>query len=155
MKRILPPTGSLCMMCAIATALQAAGAFQPSEEPAREWIDSATGHRVVRLSDQAGLASLYFHQNPYTATGDKMVVSSPQGLWTIDLATRANKPLVQGRASHLVVGPKTRKAFYLQNDTVYETSLDTGATRKILQHPRIRSGSGFGLSSDEKLLAGS
>lgn len=155
MKRISPPAGLLCMMYAIATALQPAGAFQPSEEPPREWVDSATGHRVVRLSDQAGLASLYFHQNPYTATGDRMVVSSAQGLWTIDLATRANKPLVQGRASHLVVGPKTRKAFYIQNDTVYETSLDTGATRKILQYPRIRSGSGFGISSDEKVLAGS
>jgi hypothetical protein len=66
-----------------------------------------------------------------------MVVASPDGLWTIDLATRANKPLVQGRASHLVVGRNTRKAFYIQNDTVLETSLDTGDTRKILQHPEI------------------
>ena len=36
-----------------------------------------------------------------------------------------------------------------------ETSLDTGDTRKILQHPRIRTGSGFGISADEKFLAGS
>ena len=153
MTRILPPGGFLCMFGAI--ALQTAGSSRPSEEPPREWIEPATGHRVVRLTDQAGLASLYFHQNPYTANGDRMVVSSPQGLWTIDLATRANKPLVQGRASHLVVGRRTRKAFYIQNDIVYETSLDTGATRKIFQHPRIRTGSGFGISADERLLAGS
>jgi oligogalacturonide lyase len=124
------------MACAIAGVLLSAGASSFSEEPPREWIDRATGHRLVRLSDRAGLASLYFHQNPYTASGDKMVVASPDGLWTIDLATRANKPLVQGRASHLVVGRNTRKAFYIQND-VLETSLDTGDTRKILQQPEI------------------
>ena len=152
---IRPRAGVLCMSCAIAGVLLSVGAASFSEEPPREWIDRATGHRIVRLSDRAGLASLYFHQNPYTASGDQMVVASPDGLWTIDLATRANKPLVQGRASHLVVGRKTRKAFYIQNDTVLETSLDTGATRKILQHPRIRTGSGFGISADEKLLAGS
>ena len=151
------PTGAgvLCIVCAFATALLSARTSSPSQDPPRDWIDSTTGHRIVRLSNQAGLASLYFHQNPYTATGDRMVVSSPQGLWTIDLATRANAPLVDGRTSHLVVGRKTRKAFYIQNDTVFETSLDTGATRKILQHPRIRTGSGFGISADEKLLAGS
>lgn len=138
----------------VAAAVQAAGP-PPAEGPPREWIEPATGHRVMRLSDKAGLASPYFHQNPYTAAGDKMVVSSPEGLWTIDLVTRANAPLVEGRASHLVVGRKTRKAFYIQDDTVYETSLDSGETRKILQHPRIRSGSGFGISADETHLAGS
>lgn len=152
MKRI---SAFLCISCAIAAIVQASGPSRPPEDPPREWIDASTGHRVVRLSDKAGLASLYFHQNPYTATGDKMVVSSPEGLWTIDLATRVNTPLVQGRVSHLVVGRKTRKAYYIQQDTVYETSLDTGETRKILQHPRIRTGSGFGISADEKHLAGS
>ena len=150
-----PGAGVLCIVCAFATALLSARTSSPSQDPPRDWIDSTTGHRIVRLSSQAGLASLYFHQNPYTATGDKMVVSSPQGLWTVDLATRANAPLVQGRTSHLVVGRKTRKAFSIQNDMVLETSLDTGATRKILQHPRIRTGSGFGISADERLLAGS
>ena len=130
-------------------------AASQSDVAPREWIEKATGHRVRRLSDQPGLASLYFHQNPYTAAGDKMVVSSPQGVWTIDLSTLVNKPLVQGRVSHLVVGPKTRKAFYIQGDTVYETAMDTGETRRVLQHPRIRTGSGFGISADETHLAGS
>lgn len=152
MKRI---SAFLCISCAIAAIVQASGPSWPLEDPPRQWIDASSGHRVVRLSDKAGLASLYFHQNPYTAAGDKMVVSSPDGLWTIDLATRVNTPLVQGRVSHLVVGRKTRKAYYIQQDTVYETSLDTGETRKILQHPRIRTGSGFGISADEKHLAGS
>ena len=109
----------------------------------------------MRLSDEPGTASLYFHQNPYTATGDKMVVSSPYGLSTIDLATRAIKPLVKGRVSHLVVGRTSRTAFYIQNNVVYATNVDTGDTRKITEHPRVRTGSGFGINADETLLAGS
>jgi oligogalacturonide lyase len=133
----------------------ALGALAAAQDPPREWIDPATGHRVVRLSDEPGTASLYFHQNPYTATGDKMVVSTSKGLATIALATRAITPLVEGRVSHLVVGRRTRQAFYIQNDTVFATNVYTGATRKILEHPRLRTGSGFGLSADETLLAGS
>jgi oligogalacturonide lyase len=78
MTRIPRRGGFLCVLCVM--ALQAAGSSRPSEEPPREWIEPATGHRVVRLTAQAGFASLYFHQNPYTANADRMVVSSPQGL---------------------------------------------------------------------------
>src|SRR6266540_1391200 len=134
-------------------AIVLAGSLSTADDPPREWIET-TGHRVVRLSDQAGTASLYFHQNPYTATGDKMVVSGPQGLMTVALASRTNAPLAQGRVSHLVVGRKTRQAFYIKDNAVYAASLDTGETRKILEHPRIRTGSGFGISADETLLAG-
>jgi len=126
-----------------------------AQDPPRDWVEPATGHRVMRLSDQPGTASLYFHQNPYTATGDLMVVSTRDGLATIALPSRKMTPLVAGRASHLVVGRKTRQAYYIQNDTVYAANLDTRETRKILSHPRLRTGSGFGLSADETLLAGS
>ena len=136
-------------------AITAVSALYAAQEPPREWIEPATGHRVIRLSDEPGTASLYFHQNPYTASGDRMVVSTPRGLATITLATRRIAPLVEGRVSHLVVGRKTRQAFYIQNDTVYATHVDSGVTRKILEHPRIRTGSGFGISADERLLAGS
>jgi oligogalacturonide lyase len=127
----------------------------PATEPPREWVEPQTGHRVRRLSNEPGTASLYFHQNPYTASGDKMVVSTPDGLATIDLKSQAITPLVSGRASHLVVGPKTRQAYYIQNDTVHGVDLDTRAVRTIKAHARIRSGSGFGLSADETVLAGS
>jgi oligogalacturonide lyase len=131
-----------------------AGTFVVADDPPREWTE-ATGHRVVRLSDQPGTASLYFHQNPYTAAGDRMVVSTPQGLATIALATRTIAPLVEGRVSNLVVGRKTRQAFYIKDGVVYATDVDTGATRKILEDRRLRTGSGFGLSADETHLAGS
>jgi oligogalacturonide lyase len=142
------------MMRTVSCLLLLLSASLVGQDVPREWVE-ATGHRVVRLSDQPGTASLYFHQNPYTASGDKMVVSSPSGLLTIDLKTRENKPFVAGRATHLVVGRRTRTAYYIQNDVVYAANIDSGATRKILEHPRLRSGSGFGLNADETLLAGS
>jgi oligogalacturonide lyase len=110
---------------------------------------------VVRLSSEPGSASLYFHQNPYTARGDKQVISTPRGLATIDLNTRAVTPLVSGRVSHLVVAPRSRQAYYIQNGVVYGVDLDTRAVRTIRTDSRLRSGSGFGLSADEETLAGS
>src|SRR5688500_6344603 len=59
-----------------------------AEEAPREWVDPATGHRVVRLSREPGSASLYFHQNAYTAEGDKMIIGTPRGLAAVDLQTR-------------------------------------------------------------------
>ena len=32
-------------------------------EPRRDWIDPATGHRIIRLSSEAGSRTLYFHDN--------------------------------------------------------------------------------------------
>ena len=145
-------------LCGAALVIAVLSGRVGAEDPPREWVEPSTGHRVVRLSDQPGTASLYFHQNPYTATGDKMVVSTPAGLATITLATRTIRPLVDGtagRISHLVVGRKTRQAFYIQNNTVLAADVDTGITRRILEHPRLRTGSGFGLSADERVLAGS
>lgn len=124
-------------------------------EPPREWVEPATGHRVVRLSDQPGSASLYFHQNPYTAKGDKLLISTPGGLSTVDLQSRRIEPVVEGRVSHVVVGPKGRQVFYIKDGTVYATHLDTKETRAIVKRPELRSGSGLTVNADETLLAGS
>jgi oligogalacturonide lyase len=129
-------------------------------EPPREWIEPLTGHRVIRLSNEPGSASLYFHQNPYSAKGDLEVISTPSGLATVALPPNGPKPstitpLVSGRVSNLVVGPKTRQAYYIQNGTVFGVDLDTRVVRTIASDMRIRSGSGFGLNADETLLAGS
>jgi len=50
-------------------AIQASAA----DEPPTDWIDPATGHRIVRLSTEPGTASLYFHQNAYTDAGKLFV----------------------------------------------------------------------------------
>jgi oligogalacturonide lyase len=126
-----------------------------AQQPPKEWIDHDTGHRVVRLTDEPGSQSLYFHQNPYTATGDKMVFTSPTGLYAYDFKSGKSKLLVEGRTGSLVVGPKTRQAYYFKGDSVFATSLDTGETRLILKRAELRTGSGFGLNADETLLGGS
>ena len=124
-------------------------------DPPREWVDPATGHRVIRLSDEPGSASLYFHQNPYTAAGDKLLITTPRGLATVDLKTRALEHIALGRATNMVVGAKTRQGFYLKDDTAYVTHLDTKLTRAIATRPELRSASGFTVNSDETLIAGS
>jgi oligogalacturonide lyase len=129
--------------------------FLRAQEPPREWVDPDTGHRVVRLSDEPGSSSFYFHQNGYTASGDKLVFSTRSGLSTYDFKTKKIEQIVEGRAGNVVVGRKSRKVFYLKGDTVYETDIDTKATREIVKDARLRSGSGFAVNADETLLGGS
>ena len=123
--------------------------------PPREWVDPDTGHRVIRLTEDSGGASLYFHQNGYTESGDKLVITTQAGLSTINLKTRKVEPLVEGRASNVVVGRKTRQVFYIKDDTVYSTHLDTRETRAIVKNAELRTGSGLTVNADETLLGGS
>ena len=142
----------------IATAVLAAILQQSATaaDPPLEWIEPATGHRVVRLSREPGSDNLYFHQNPYTAEGDKLVVRTPGGLSTINLKTRQIEQVVEGRAGNVIVGRKARTVFYSRDGKVLATHLDTRETREITELPsEIRGGSGFALNADETLLAGS
>jgi oligogalacturonide lyase len=126
------------------------------KEPPREWIEPVTGHRVVRLSNDPGTSSFYFHQNGFTATGDKLVLATRRGLAVLDWKTRQIRPLVEGRALGVVVGKKTRQVYYIQDAAVRATHLDTGKTRVIVELPaEIRGGSGLAINADETLLGGS
>src|SRR5262249_23183313 len=111
--------------------------------------------RVIRLSRDPGTSSLYFHQNAFTADGDKLVVTTRDGLATINLKTRAVEPIVEGRAGNVVVGRKSRQVYYTKAGTVYATHLDTKATREIAKWRRGMRGAGSALNADESLLAGS
>ncbi len=138
----------------LATAILGPLLLHATDEPPREWIEPVTGHRVFRLSREPGTSSFYFHQNGYA--GNKLVVSVPNGLATIDLATHNIEPLVEGRAGQVIVGRKTRQVFYSLDGALYSTHADTRATSKIVQlPPEIRGGSGLALNADETLLAGS
>lgn len=139
----------------LAVAAFAAVAFPQTSELPREWIDPDTGHKVVRISDEAGSQSFYFHQNGYTASGDKLVFSTPKGLSTYNFKTKKIEQIVDGRAGSVIVGGKTRKVFYFKGDSVYETDVDTKVTREIAKNAKLRSGSGFALNSDETILGGS
>lgn len=125
-----------------------------SELP-KDWVDKDTGHRIIRISEDAGSQSFYFHQNGYTASGDKLVFSTPKGLSTYDFKTKKIEQIVEGRTGSVIVGAKTRKVFYTKGDEIYETDVDTKATRLIVKTDKIRGGSGFAVNSDETLLGGS
>src|SRR6266480_3154351 len=120
----------------------------------REWIDADTGHRVIRLSDEPGSQSLYFHQNAYTPDGEKLIITTPTGLSTINLKTRVIDKVVEGRVNVIVVGRKTGQVYYVKNrTTVYATDLKTHATREIAKLPPRASVSN--INADETLIAGS
>jgi oligogalacturonide lyase len=124
-------------------------------QPPAEWVDPATKHSVIQLSQEPGSSSFYFHQNAYTASGDKMVISTPEGLATLNLQTQKIEPLVEGRTKGVVVGRKSRNVYYFKDDGVYATDVDTGGTRLIVTDSELRGGSGLTINADETLLAGS
>ncbi len=140
-----------------ATALTLA---QNGNELPREWIDPDTGHRIVRLSDEPGSQSLYFHQNAYTPDGQKLIITTPTGLSTINLKTRAIEKVIEGRVNIIIVGRKTGQVYYTKfvrgnntfSATVYATDLNTKATREIAKLPP--GASVASVNADETLLAG-
>jgi oligogalacturonide lyase len=133
------------MICASAAVAQ----IQPLP---KEWIDPDTGHRVIRLSEEPGSASLYFHQNAYTPDGKKLIITTPTGLSTIDLKTRAIEKVVDGRVNVIVTGRKTGQVYYIKAGVVYATDLNSKTTREVAKLPARASIAS--VNADETLLAG-
>lgn len=123
-----------------------------AQDPPTDWIDTDTGHRIVRLSREAGSESLYFHQNAYTTEGDKLIMTSPTGIYTFNFKSREIEKVVDGRVGVIVVGRKTRQVYYTKEGTIYATNLDTRATKEIVKLP-FRGGISS-LNADETLLLG-
>src|SRR4051794_8946381 len=69
-----------------------AAAIHAQEAP-RDWVDPATGHRIIRLSGDEGGSSLYFHQNTYTPKGDKLVFDTKAGIVAIDVTRLGQEPV--------------------------------------------------------------
>ena len=137
----------------LAVAMAAGVAVRSSQESVpREWIDPDTGHRVVRLSDEPGSQSLYFHQYAYTPDGKSLLITTPTGVSAIDLKTRSIAKVVDGRVSLLMTGRKTGRAYYVRDGTVYATDPGTTASRAIAKVPAH--GTVVTVNADETLLAG-
>jgi oligogalacturonide lyase len=133
-------------------AVAAAGVMLAQQTPPRTWIDKDTGRRIVRLTDEPGSASLYFNQNGYTADGKKMVYTTPKGISVLNLETHEPKPVVEGRVRIVVTGRRTQSVYYIRDNAVYATDVDTLATKKIAALPPR--GSVATVNADETLLAG-
>lgn len=146
-----------------------------ANQPPTDWIDPATGHRIIRLSREPGTASLYFHQNAYTDNKLLVTITRPQtnssrrsiALATIDLSTLGTSPpaidiIAEGNFRDMVVGRKSGNVYYVRSETVdgapvdkvCATNLATHETREIA--PLLfHAGSGLAVNADETLLGGS
>lgn len=122
-------------------------------DPPRSWIDPDTGHRIVRLTNEPGSASLYFNQNGYTANGKEMVYTTPEGISVLDLQTHAARAVVRGQVRIIVTGRKTQDVYYTKDGAVFATDVDSGVTREVAKLPPR--GSVATVNADETLLAGS
>src|SRR3954447_19720831 len=118
-------TGILAAIACLSSAAQDSGA------PPKTWIDPDTGHRIVRLTEEPGSASLYFNQNGYTADGKEMVYTTPEGISVLELATGKTRSVIKDRGRGIVTGHKTQSVFYMKGDEVFATNVDTRETRKL------------------------
>jgi oligogalacturonide lyase len=142
--------------CLVAGCRTPQGTATPA--PRDEWVDPATGHRVVRLSRVPGWSeSLYFHQNAFSRKGDKMVFensvpSAKNRLVVLNWATRKIEPLTKPGSGGAVVGRRSRRVYYQRGGALYATHLDTHETKMLAQFPPR--GGAATLNADETLMAG-
>ncbi len=127
-----------------------------AKEPPKSWIDPDTGHRVVRLTEEPGSASLYFNQNAYTADHKKMVYTTAAGVSVLDLETHATRQIASGRVRAIIAGFRTRNVYYSKdNTTVWAANADTGEARQIATLPKLGTTASIStVNADETLLAG-
>jgi len=143
----------------------------PAAELRDDWIDADTGHRIVRLSRVPGESqSLYFHQNSFTASGDKVVFENTDRrfnsqrvreeranrisrIYAYDFKSQQSQLLVNDGGKVIQVAASSRQVYHQRSNTLFVTHLDTGSTKTLAQLPaRWRVAS---INSDETLGAGS
>jgi oligogalacturonide lyase len=117
-----------------------------------DWIDPATGHRVIRLSSDTGGSSLYFHQNQYTPKGDKLIFDTRTGIATIDLkklGKESVKPeVVVPDARAIGTAWRTPDVYYRKGGSLYAANVETKETRKVTD------ARGSVVNADETLVIG-
>jgi oligogalacturonide lyase len=134
---------------AVLTASLLAQQEQQKKEPAKagdtapqagksapsDWIDPATGHRIIRLSPDTGGSCLYFHQNTYTPEGDKFIFRSKQGIMAVDITTLGKSPpkseVVLAGATPFFVARKAREVYFTKGKVLWAVNVDTKAQREV------------------------
>ncbi len=109
---------------------------------AKVWIDSTTGHKIEKLVNRAGdNRSFYFHNNPFLKSedgnSDLMIfsVSTETGnqFFSVNLKTKNIDQITtkKGNKKGEILGKQTRKVFYMMQDSVFATHVDTHKTEFI------------------------
>lgn len=140
--------------------------------PPKTWVDTDTGHRVWRLTNEPNSGGFYFNVNAYTPDGKQMIYTAPDGIHVMEMATRRTKLLVAnpprpadargtmypGMVHALVVGHKTNRVFFTKTDaatgvtSVYKADTNSGVVRKLVDLPAKRTI--VSVNADETLAAG-
>ena len=141
-------------------AADAPGTNAPAPVAPSDWIDPATGHRVIRLSPDTGGSSLYFHQHTYTPEGDKIIIDTRDGVATVDLTTLGvSRPKVEivapGARGAVATAWRTREVYIRRTNTLIAVNLDTKAERKVITFPpQVGGRGGLAINADETLVVG-
>lgn len=122
----------------------------------KTWVDRDTGHRVFRVTDEAGSSGFYFNVNAYSPDGSIMVYTAPDGIHTMELATHKTRLLVpnpktdqaasaqdkmRGGNHAIVVGRKTNSVFFSRMDaathlqTIFKADLISGKVTQLATLP--------------------
>lgn len=136
----------------LAAALLVACALMAGAEPPVEWIDPDTGHRIRRLTDEPGSASLYFNQNGYLPDGRRLVCTTPDGISVVHWETREARRIVSGRVRLVEAGRRHPRVYYIREGALWWTHADTGETRRVGALPPRASIAT--INADETLAAG-
>jgi oligogalacturonide lyase len=125
----------------VAVFVSAGIAVYPQEQSPKQWIDADTGHRVVRLTDDAGGSTLYFHDNAFSPQGDKMMFNTPNGIAIVDVAgigtAGAKLEIVASPARGGYFARRKREIYYsgtgrgAGSGTVTAVDIDTRRSREI------------------------
>lgn len=141
-----------------------------------EWIDSATGHKMIRLTRQKNTSNLsfYFHNSPFI--GNRMVYYSSERndltgvskqetssvnsrnkqLHLLDLGTLKSEQLtfhanpMNGEMVHAASGT----IFYQIKDSVFEVNASTKKTRLVFVFPNGYLGSVTSVNANGTMLSG-
>jgi oligogalacturonide lyase len=142
----------LTVLPSLLLALTLARPVARAQDPPTDWIDPATGHRVIRLSGDGGGSSLYFHQNAYTPKGDRLIFDTRAGIAAVDLTKLGKGPVkaevVVPEARAIGTAWRTPDVYYRKSGALYATNLETKEARKVT------TAGGTVVNADETLVIG-
>ena len=124
------------------------------------WIDPATGHRIVRLTDEAGLDSPYFHQNAFTPSGEGVVLYDTHTLWLYDRVKGSKHALYHWddpakKFSGVVVAHRSAHVYFIADAAIWVVELHTFHQTRITTIPREWARvSSLTINENETALAG-
>jgi len=112
------------------------GAVTPQET--RDWLDSDTGHRIVRLTDAAGGSTLYFHDNAFSPSGDTLMFNTPNGIAIVDVARIGSadlKPEIVAKGRGGYFARRSREIYFMSptrdGSAVSAVNVDTRQVREV------------------------